>query len=93
GTAGLNSVAATTAEPMGANCPTGGARLQFGTDANGNGVLDAGEVNAALTRYVCNGAQGPQGIQGPAGPVGPAGPQGTAGLNSVAATTAEPMGA
>jgi hypothetical protein len=64
---GLATVARTTPEPAGANCATGGVKIEMGLDANGNGVLDAGEVNAALTRYVCNGAQGPQGIPGPAG--------------------------
>ena len=61
-------------------------------DANGNGILDAGEINATLTKYVCNGAtgatgpqglagatgsQGPQGIQGVAGPTGSQGPAGS----------------
>lgn len=91
GAAGRNAAAASAAEPAGANCATGGTRLQFGTDTNGNGALDSGEVNAALTRYVCNGAQGPQGLQGvqgnvggtgPAGPQGPTGPQGPAGPSS-----------
>lgn len=91
GAAGRNTVAATAAEPAGANCATGGVRLQFGVDANGNNTLDSGEVTAALTRYVCNGAQGPQGLQGvqgnvggtgPAGPQGPTGPQGPAGPSS-----------
>jgi len=67
GAAGLATVARTTAEPAGANCATGGVKIEMGLDVNGNGVLDAGEENAALTRYVCNGAQGPQGIPGPAG--------------------------
>ena len=79
GAPGLATVAATQAEAAGANCATGGVRLQFGADANGNGVLDAGEANAALTRYVCNGAQGPQGIQGPAGATGATGATGPAG--------------
>lgn len=79
GMPGLATVAATQVEAAGANCATGGARLQFGADANSNGVLDAGEVNAALTRYVCNGAQGPQGIQGPAGATGATGPTGASG--------------
>ncbi len=67
GAAGLATVARTTAEPAGANCATGGVKIELGLDTNFNGTLDAGEVNAALTRYVCNGAQGPQGIAGPAG--------------------------
>lgn len=67
----------TTSEPVGANCSTGGIRIDFGQDANNNNVLDSAEVNLIYTKYVCNGSQGPQGIQGPVGPqgiVGPAGP-------------------
>ncbi len=91
GAAGFNTAALTTAEPAGANCATGGTRLQFGVDADRNGVLAAGEVNATLTRYVCNGAQGPTGATGatgamgatgstgPAGPIGPTGATGPAG--------------
>jgi hypothetical protein len=29
--------------------------MEYGLDANNNGVLDAGEINATLTKYVCNG--------------------------------------
>ncbi len=66
-------------EPAGTNCPNGGVRLDFGNDANGNGVLDANEIVPSLTRYVCNGAQGPIGLTGPAGPQGPTGLTGMAG--------------
>jgi uncharacterized protein (TIGR02145 family) len=38
--------------------------VEAGLDANNNGVLDASEVNASLTRFVCNGATGPQGPEG-----------------------------
>jgi hypothetical protein len=88
GTAGLNSVVKTTVESAGLNCSVGGTKIEVGTDSNGNGVLDASEVNASLTRYVCNGAQGQTGpagpagstgstgAQGPQGPAGPTGPQG-----------------
>ena len=85
GANGLNALTKTTVEPAGANCATGGVKLEFGPDANGNGILDAGEIVPALTKYVCNGAVGPQGpiglpgIQGPAGVAGPQGPQGPAG--------------
>jgi hypothetical protein len=37
---------------------TGGVKLEYGLDANSNGILDAGEINASLTKYVCNGAVG-----------------------------------
>ncbi|MBN9340914.1 MAG: hypothetical protein J0H52_12630, partial [Comamonadaceae bacterium] len=71
GAAGMRTLVATAAEPVGANCGSGGTRVQSGGDANGNGTLDAGEV--AATAYVCHGAQGPQGSPGPQGPAGPAG--------------------
>lgn len=70
---GLASLSRTTAEAAGANCATGGVKFEGGSDANRNGTLDAAEVNATLTRFVCNGAQGPQGIQGATGPQGLAG--------------------
>ncbi len=49
------SIAKTTNEPAGANCAKGGVKLEFGVDANSNNTLDPSEVNAALTKYVCNG--------------------------------------
>jgi len=55
GTNGRNTVAKTTTEPAGANCAKGGVKLEFGIDANGNNTLDVSEINAALTKYVCNG--------------------------------------
>jgi hypothetical protein len=79
GTNGQNSLVKTTTESAGANCTTGGVKLEYGLDANANGVLDAGEINVTLTKYVCNGATGATGLQGPAGATGPAGPQGIAG--------------
>jgi hypothetical protein len=85
GANGLNALTKTTVEPAGANCATGGVKLEFGPDANANGILDAGEIVPALTKYVCNGAVGPQGpvgltgATGPQGPTGVAGPQGPAG--------------
>jgi hypothetical protein len=55
GSQGLNALIKTTLEPIGANCTAGGTKFETGLDANGNGILDAGEINAALTTYVCNG--------------------------------------
>lgn len=52
-------------ESPGARCPTGGSRIDAGTDDNRNGVLDQGEVDA--TSYVCNGGTGPTGGSGPPG--------------------------
>jgi len=86
GADGRGTAVLTSSEQAGTNCPTGGARVDFGIDANANGALDPGEVNAALTRYVCNGAQGPQGPQGQTGATGApgaagaTGPQGPAGI-------------
>ncbi|HEU4663760.1 MAG TPA: hypothetical protein VFS55_07000, partial [Dokdonella sp.] len=56
---GYDTLLATTAEPAGANCAAGGTLVRVGLDANRNGVLDAGEVNASQNRYVCNGAPAP----------------------------------
>jgi len=87
---GLNAATLTSVEPAGANCATGGVKLEFGPDVNGNGLLDAGEIVPVLTQYVCNGAVGPQGLVGPQGIQGVAG---TNGLNSLIKTTVEPAGA
>jgi len=80
GANGLNALTKTTVEPAGANCATGGVKLEFGPDANTNGILDAGEIVPALTQYVCNGANGAVGAQGPIGLTGATGPQGQAGV-------------
>jgi hypothetical protein len=96
GTNGQNTLVRTTTESAGANCTTGGVKIEYGLDANSNGILEVGEVNATLTKYVCNGAIGASGSTGPQGTVGPAGaqgPQGVNGLNALIKTTAEPAGA
>lgn len=92
GTNGQNTLVKTTTEAAGANCTTGGVKIEYGLDANNNGILDVSEVNATLTKYVCNGAvgaTGAQGIQGlpgtngtngAIGATGPAGAQGPIGL-------------
>ncbi len=54
--------------------------LQAAVDHNGNGTVDAGEVDPASTKYLCNGADGAQGIQGPAGSMGPQGEPGALAL-------------
>lgn len=41
------------------NCANGGTRIETGTDANGNGALDASEIDD--TSYVCNGEDGADG--------------------------------
>ena len=99
GTNGQNSLAKTTTETASANCITGGTKIEYGLDANNNGVLDAAEVNAALTKYICNGTVGAQGsigltgTTGPQGPIGLTGATGTAGKNTLAKTTTEAAGA
>lgn len=55
---GKNSLTRTLVEAAGGNCATGGAKIESGIDANGNGTLDDGEVAATQTRYICNGATG-----------------------------------
>ena len=76
GTQGLNTLAKTTTEAAGANCITGGVKIEYGFDANNSGTLDDAEINPALTKYVCNGIQGPIGEKGLKGDVGPKGDQG-----------------
>ena len=51
---GLVSLINVTAEAAGANCSTGGQRIDTGIDDNGNGSLDANEIDN--TAYVCNGS-------------------------------------
>ena len=87
GTNGLSTLSKTTAEPAGTNCPTGGFKVEYGLDANNNGILNSNEVNTSLTKYVCNGeigATGPQGPQGTTGDTGAMGPQGPIGLTGAA---------
>jgi hypothetical protein len=56
--------------PGNGGCINGGVFLQFGLDANNNGVLDAGEINPALNQTICNGLNGAPGPMGPQGPAG-----------------------
>jgi uncharacterized protein (TIGR02145 family) len=58
GANGKNSLIKTANEPAGATCETGGVKMEYGIDANSNGILDLNEVNNTLTKYVCNGLQG-----------------------------------
>jgi hypothetical protein len=64
GVDGKNTLAKTTSEAAGANCATGGMKIEYGLDANNNNILEAGEINATLTKYVCDGNVG---ATGPAG--------------------------
>jgi hypothetical protein len=56
GDAGANALVNASAEPAGTNCPYGGTKIEVGVDSNGNGTLDASEVKATGTTYVCNGS-------------------------------------
>lgn len=53
---GLTSLINMTEEQPGANCNTGGYKIETGIDSNRNGQLDIVEVQ--LTEYVCNGGSG-----------------------------------
>jgi OmcA/MtrC family decaheme c-type cytochrome len=56
GNDGDSTLAVTSDEPAGANCPSGGVKLQIGIDADDDGTLDASEVQS--TQYVCHGGGG-----------------------------------
>ena len=56
GADGKNTLVNTITEPTGANCANGGTRIEVGLDANNDGVLNSGEINSSLTKYVCNGS-------------------------------------
>ena len=93
GADGKNTLAKTTTEIAGANCTTGGVKIEYGLDANSNGTLDVSEINATLTKYVCNGAVGAVGATGAQGIQGLAGANGANGLNALIKTITEPSGA
>ncbi|WP_320822012.1 carboxypeptidase regulatory-like domain-containing protein, partial [Reinekea sp.] len=59
----FNSVlTSTSVRSASLDCPTGGVTLDAGIDENGNGQLDASEVD--LSQDVCNGADGTDGTDG-----------------------------
>jgi hypothetical protein len=60
GANGKNTLVNTTIEAAGVNCATGGTKIEYGLDANKDGILDASEIDATLTKYLCNGADGAQ---------------------------------
>jgi hypothetical protein len=53
GANGVSSLIKTTLEPPGVNCTNGGTKIETGLDANGNGVLDSGEVIVSQTNFIC----------------------------------------
>ena len=50
---GSTALIETSNEPAGNNCANGGVKIEAGVDDNGNGQLDANEVDS--TQYVCDG--------------------------------------
>lgn len=62
GATGIGLVMASAYEAAPAACEGSGVRLEFGLDLNRNGLLDAGERDDALTRYVCDGTAGDDAI-------------------------------
>lgn len=53
GASGFNSLVNVTPEPAGANCSSGGNKIQAGLDTNRDGVLGSDEITS--TQYTCNG--------------------------------------
>jgi hypothetical protein len=78
GPEGPASLIAVTAEAAGDTCEAGGQRIDYGVDADSDGVLDTEEVSS--TGYLCDGAEGVQGDTG------------SEGLTSLIAVTAEAAG-
>jgi photosystem II stability/assembly factor-like uncharacterized protein len=89
GTAGTSALAAVT--DAGSHCANGGKAISVGSDTNGNGVLDAGEI--VSTDYVCNGATGAQGTAGTNGTDGTNGTNGSNGHDTLLVSIAESAGA
>ena len=56
GATGRSSLLRTTVEAPGAHCASGGTRVEFGTDDDGDQSLEAAEVDSTV--YVCDGADG-----------------------------------
>ena len=90
GPTGSASLVSVSPEPAGGNCATGGYKLVFYVDANGNNTLDASEEATAQTAYACNGATGIAGATGGVGSTGATGGVGatgaTGGVGSTGAT-------
>lgn len=56
---GANALLASTQIPAGAQCVTGGYRLDTGLDTSGNSLLEEAEITSSF--YVCNGVDGQDG--------------------------------
>ena len=70
GNTAVKTLINTTDEAPGANCANGGVKIEVGDDTNGDGVLDANEIDDSLTRFVCNGEDGQDGADGGGGGTG-----------------------
>src|SRR4051812_13960413 len=85
GNTGSSALLRLSEEDAGDNCTDGGTKIEYGTDADGSGTLEDGEVEG--TEYACHGAEsegepgpaGADGAEGPTGPDGETGPTGPAG--------------
>lgn len=82
GSDAVSTLINTSAEVAGANCDSGGLKIETGADLSGDGILDADEVES--TQYVCSGADGETGATGG---------DGSDGLGTLVVTTDEPAGA
>ena len=51
----INTLVKTSLEAAGTNCITGGVKIEYGVDSNSDGTLSDDEIDATLTKYVCNG--------------------------------------
>jgi collagen type I alpha len=87
---GMSTLALRRAEPAGANCPTGGERIDTGFDDNANNILDLSEVD--VSAYICNGADGADGADGAVGPKGVNGDAGPVGASAFVTMDAEQAG-
>jgi len=65
GSNGSGSLTKITTETAGTNCTNGGLKLEYGTDKNGNGMLENDEISA--TSYVCNGSDSSNGSSNTSG--------------------------
>ena len=61
---GFNAAVRTTEIEAGAICANGGYKVETGLDKNQNGKLDDDEVQADLTKTICNGTTGAAGTNG-----------------------------
>ena len=78
GSDGLLALVQTTAISSGAECPSGGVRIDAGIDINESGSLDAAEIQQ--TSFVCNGSDGADGADGADGQDGQDGADGLSAL-------------